>query len=93
MTNESPRSGLRRSWPFVLVITLLIAGYGLLQYALKEDPSMLRQHVEMCTADYKHAPTARDTAEIDALTPPEIGYVRQRQMRTCGYYRKAGATN
>ena len=92
MNTEQPKSGNRRNWPFFVAIALCIAVYASVQYTLKYNPSALVQRVEMCTADYKHAPTARDTAEIDALTPPGKGYLRMRQTFTCGYYRKAGAT-
>jgi hypothetical protein len=92
MSVDQPRAGSNRKWPFVAALTFVVLIYVFFQYALKDDPSLLVQRVELCTMDYKHAPTARDTAEIDALTPPAKRYLRFRQTRTCGYFRKAGAT-
>ena len=92
MTDEQPGGAKRRMWPIVLALTLVVAIYGYTHYALKHDPSSFEQHVAMCTADYKHARTARDTAEIDALTPPSDVILRSSQTGTCEYFRNEGAT-
>ncbi len=92
MSDEQRKTVLRGKWPFIVAISLLIAGYVLMRYTLERDPSSLAQHVVMCTTDYKHASTASDTAKIDALIPPWDGYMRRSEARNCGYYREAGST-
>ena len=92
MSSESAKGKNAGWWRFAIPLVLVALIYGALRYTLSTDPSSAAQKVEMCALDYKHAKTQRDTAEIDALTPPAKGYVRHRQMRTCGYFREAGAT-
>ncbi|MEO7039249.1 MAG: hypothetical protein ABI186_04370 [Candidatus Elarobacter sp.] len=82
----------RGRWIFVGAIVVFAAIYELTQYALKRDPSSLGQNVEMCAQGYGNSRSARDTAHVDSLTPPEVTSLRHAQMRTCGWFRERGAT-
>ncbi len=82
----------RGRWIFVGAMVAVAAIYGLTQYALKRDSSLLGQHVEVCAQGYGNSRSAGDTAHVDSLTPPEVTSLRHTQMRTCGWFRERGAT-
>ena len=92
MNDENLRKRKGSGWLFVLPIVLALGIYGMIQYALKRDPSSLGQNVEMCAQGYENSRSARDTAHVDSSTPPENRYLRHSQMRTCGWFRERGAT-
>ncbi len=90
MTDVDTQS--RGRWIFVGAIAVVVAIYGLTQYALKGDSFLRSQNVEMCAQGYGNSRSARDTAHVDSMTPPEVTSLRHSQMRTCGWYRERGAT-
>jgi hypothetical protein len=92
MSDEEPKAIKRGLWPVVAAVVLIVAIYFYTQYGLMKNQSALEQRVEVCTAGYRTAHTASDTAKVDVTIPPSGVLLRASQTKNCEYYRKAGTT-